>query len=400
VILQRAQEHRVYISARDAGGREISLSVFEDALASVQQVPADVPAVRAVIPAFLAARFGAAERAKAMAAMGGKEESEKAVTEGLRWLVRSQEEDGHWGMSEGRFRAAMTGLSLLCFLGHGETMASPEFGPAVKKGIDWLIRNGNSHQGRLSMEPAFSQAGVYAHAIATYALSEYYTISGDERVAELLKSAVGYIMEGQASDGGWMYSYDQSTPSDTSVSGWQIQALKAAQLSGLKIEGLEGTLQKAELNLERVQGPGGGFGYRTADRELYSLTGVGLLCTYLLKPDDDRRIRAAVAFILNKAATQFPVDYRGETGDLYSWYYTTRALAHIGGPAWKKWNDWMQDQLIRNQSVDGSWPPMAGKTPGFYQRQAEGMGPVFRTTFCVLILEAYYRYQTPPQANP
>ena len=83
-----------------------------------------------------------------------------------------------------QYQGAMTGFALLAFLGHGELPVSPEFGPTVQKGLDWLVENGKKNDGRLSMEKSFNVSGVYAHAIATFALGEYYTMTKDERVAE------------------------------------------------------------------------------------------------------------------------------------------------------------------------------------------------------------------------
>jgi hypothetical protein len=58
-----------------------------------------------------------------------------------------------------------------------------------------------------------------------------------------------------------MYHYDK-TQSDTSVSGWQVQALKAAHLTKLGLPGVDGALDRAMANFARVQGPNGGYGYR------------------------------------------------------------------------------------------------------------------------------------------
>jgi hypothetical protein len=65
----------------------------------------------------------------------------------------------------------------------------------------------------------------------------------------------------------------------------------------------------------------------------------------------------------------------------------------FGGSAWTKWNRWFQDEVVDNQSPDGSWPPVGGKAAGGEgQRDPGGYGPVYRTTLAILMLEVYYRY--------
>ncbi|MEA3209607.1 MAG: hypothetical protein QOE70_2664 [Chthoniobacter sp.] len=339
------------------------------------------------VPGAMAGRMGGAARSKAMMATGGKQKSEEAVMRGLRWLVKVQNPDGSWGKSA---TSAMTGFAVLCFLGHGETTTSPEFGPTVQKGADWLIDQGTKFQGHLCRKNDFGgQPTVYEHGIAAYALGEYYSMTKDERAGPILRQAIKYVVDGQGPDGGWMYSYDKSQ-SDTSVSGWQIQALKAAHLSDLKIEGVDACLDKAMLNLKRVQGDKGGFGYRDAKSEKYSLTGVGVLCTYFWKQDKDELVRDGIKYMLDKDKPE--VDYKADTADLYAWYYNTQACLMVGGSAWSKWNRMFQDQICDNQSPEGSWPPIRGKAVHGGLDKPDGDGPVYRTALCILMLEVYYRY--------
>ena len=341
------------------------------------------------LPPGMGGRVGGAERQKMLDQNKGKKEGELAVMKGLNWLKNHQNPDGSWAPD---YQGAMSGFALLAFLGHGELPVSPEFGPTVQKGLDWLVENGKKNAGHLNMGNAFDQPGVYAHAIATYALGEYYTMTKDERVVDLFKQAVGYIVQGQGPDGGWMYAYDKSQ-SDTSVSGWQIQALKAAHLSGLNIDGVDAALDKAMLNLKRVQAEDGSFGYRKAAPGSYSLTGAGVLCTYFWKQEKDKSVREGIEFLIKQTNKDRPVDYHHETADLYCWYYNTQACLMVGGAAWTKWNGLFEDQLIKNQNPDGSWPPVAGKSPGGeMQRDPEGAGPYYRTCLCILMLEVYYRY--------
>ncbi len=343
------------------------------------------------LPAAMAGRAGGTARAAAMKVSGGKDASEKAVLAGLRWLKQNQKENGSWGPDH---VSAMTGFGVLCFLGHGETPEAPEFGPTVKKGIDWLLKTGTEFDGRMSRTKNGFPNGVsvYEHAIATYAMCEYYSMTKDERMVDLIKRAIGYIVEGQAPDGGWQYAYAKGIDSDTSVSGWQIQALKAAHLTQLNIPGVDEALDKAMLNLKRVQGPKGGFGYRKAE-DRYSLTGVGVLCTYFWKQDKDKVVRDGIEFLIKRAEEVERVKYKGEKADLYAWYYHTQACLMYGGSAWSKWNRMFQDEIASSQSPDGSWPIVGGKGgTGGLEVNPGGAGPIYRTALCVLMLEVFYRY--------
>src|SRR6185503_15004428 len=114
----------------------------------------------------------------------------------------------------------------------------------------------------------------------------------------LVKQAITHIVQGQAPDGGWQYHFTKGPNSDTSVSGWQIQRLKAAHLTGLGIPGVDEALDKAMLNLKRVQAEDGSFGYRRAGDRPYSLTGVGVLCTYFWKQAKDKSVKDGIEQIL------------------------------------------------------------------------------------------------------
>jgi len=368
---------------------------------AINKAPANVTAgrprgVTGPLPATMSARIGGA-RGRAMVINGGKWESEAAVLRGLRWLVKVQNRDGSWG---GRGQSgAMTGFALLSFLGHGETPVSPEFGPAVQKALVWLTQNGTKFEGRLSMKMEFDDSGVYAHAIAAYALGEYYTMTKDERVIDLLKQAVGYIVDGQAPDGSWAYGYVKSrpgyvSPGDTSISGWQIQALKAAYLTGLNIPGVDQALDNAMVDLKRVQCPNGGFGYKGPDDNRFSLTGVGVLCTYLWKHTKDQSVMDGIDFLMAGTEKEYPVLYQGEKADLYAWYYDTQACLMVGGDAWTKWNRMFQTEITNAQAPDGSWPPMRSAPPavGAFQTELGGGGALYRANLCILMLEVYYRY--------
>ena len=345
------------------------------------------------LPGAMSGRAGGSARAMAMKDKGGKDKSEKAVLKGLQWLKAKQKPNGSWSTD---MAPAMTGLALLCFLGHGELPESPEFGETVKKALDWVLERGTASQGRMSMDNFANQPAVYQHAILTYAMGEYYSMTKDERFAPLLTQAVKHIVDGQNPLGGWDYQYAKTPKNDLSVAGWQIQALKAAHLTGLGIPGVDESLEKSMAFIEKWQGKEGGFGY-TSPGDVPSLTGVGVLCTYFWKEAKNRTVSDGIDFLIKHAW----VDYQGrevvnkegkkvhENADLYAWYYNTQACLMFGGSAWSKWNRMFQDEITENQSPDGSWPPTGGSHG---QQLPDGYGPYYRTTLCVLMLEVFYRY--------
>ena len=57
----------------------------------------------------------------------------RKLSSNLNWLKNVQNDDGSWGS---QYKPAMTGLSLLAYLGHCEKQDSPEFGANVMKGIN------------------------------------------------------------------------------------------------------------------------------------------------------------------------------------------------------------------------------------------------------------------------
>jgi hypothetical protein len=346
------------------------------------QSPKTLPGA-ALTPSPFSSRLGAKERLKRAMQMGGTKQSEDAVLSGLRWLKKKQNPDGSWS---DEYKPAMTGLALLAFLGHGELPESPEFGPTVKKALDWTLERGSEFDGRMSLtkDGWGGNAGAYEHGILTYAIAEYFALTKDERFESLLRQAVGYIVEGQNPKGGWDYSYHTGPRQDLSVSGWQIQALKTAHLTGLGIPGVDDALDKAMGFIKSFQGNEGGFGY-TGPENRVSLTGVGVLCTYFWKQDKDRVVREGIDFLLGKSE----VKYKSDKCDLYAWYYSTQACQMFGGSAWMKWNRMFQNEIAGSQSPDGSWPPTQG---GHLQPNPGGAGPYYRTTLCVLMLEVFYRY--------
>jgi len=345
------------------------------------------------IPLSLSKRCSRGDRLQRIAENGGVPACEEAVLNGLRWLKAHQNSDGSWS---GQSSVAMTGLALLAYFGHCETPASDEFGDSCLNGILYLVNLGMKNDGRMA-DNFTANHWSYEHAIATYALAEA-TIFCKEigQLVPYLDEVTGragqFIIDHQHGNGGWAYAYAKTGGhTDVSVVGWQLQALKACALTGIKFQGRTGCVTKALKYLAGCQNVNGGFGYagpNSGVADYCTLTGVGTLCYQFWGNAKHEAVNRAIQYILKN--TRF--DYNGPCSDLYGHYYESQALMQRGGEAWKTYNALFRDQLLNNQDGDGSW-----KAPGGGQKirspaPTYATDKTYRTCLCTLMLEVYYRF--------
>lgn len=343
-----------------------------------------------MIPETMRKRCSKEDRLARLAENGGVPACEEAVTKALRWMKSQQKPDGSWGSPWA------TGLALLAYMGHCETPVSEEFGESSMKGIVYLVNVGMKNNGRMASNYT---AGTwsYEHAIATYALGEATTFCKELKIEipslmEVTEKAGQFIIDNQHKTGGWAYNYaTEGGHADTSVAGWQIQALKACSHTDIKFKGLAACITKGLSYFNKCQNPEGGYGYtgpEAGHAGYFTLTGVGMLCNQMWGKGDSADVKKAAKYVLEN--TRF--DYNTEYCDLYGHYYESQAMMQRGGEEWKQYNGLFRDQLLNNQNADGSWKvPGGGKPP-------RAAGPQFlndafyRTSLCTLMLEVYYRF--------
>ena len=327
------------------------------------------------------ARCNQADRIKRLRENGGRPALDRQVVKALDWLLEQQNEDGSWGDT---YPVAMTGFALLAYCGHCETVDSPRYGDALEKAIKYLTEIAGDNDGLLSSKPG--QHAPYEHGIATYALAEAFALNKNSRkkirISPTLHNAVPIIIEGQTEGGGWLYGYGYNGTGDLSISGWNIQALKAAELTGRKFTGLGRAQKKALGYIQAASAPGGLFRYRIRDGDTgrLSLTGVGVLSARILgkkMANEEESFKA----ILSQKPRQF------RAADLYALYYHSQACFQKGGKVWSEYNDSYQKMVIDSQEKDGSWPSAAGHIGG-----AKADAKLYHTCLCTLMLEVYYRY--------
>jgi len=319
---------------------------------------------------------------------GGSPLSEEAVERGLRWLVAHQNANGGWLFNHqtescngqcrnpGTFASATasTGLGLLPLLGAGSTHELGEHREAVRKGIYYLCdRMAVSAQGGDLRENT-----MYAQGIATIALCEAYAMTKDRGLKPYAQSAVDFIVHAQDQHGGgWRYTPGQ--PGDTTVFGWQLMALRSAQLGGLNVP--SPAIALAEKFLDSVQSQAGArYGYLSPEKATPTTSSIGLLCRMTTGWKRDRPGLAAGVAYLEKLGPH--------NTDMYYNYYATQVMHHCGGSPWIRWNKQMRDQLVAAQATagheNGSWY--------FPDEHAEVGGRLYSTTMAIMTLEVYYRY--------
>ncbi len=342
-------------------------------------------------------------RDKAIEELGGSPETEEAVRQALGWLVRHQSDDGRWDINdfmknhENKGKRAdgggnrkdqdigVSGLATLAFLGAGHTHVpakdTGELSPhakTVQKALDWIIE-GQKENGDLRRG-----GQMYGQAMATMALAEAYTMTGDTRLVEPVRKAVGFIVEAQDPGSGWRY--DPGRDSDTSVVGWIIMALKSAEVAGFEIPPKAYRGAANWLDKVRKGKHGGLYEYQPGRKPSSAMTAEGLFVQqYLAYQPSGPRTEESIRYLLDRTPTWNP---KSNDNDLYYWYYGTLALHQLGGDAWDAWNRHIQKALVKSQRREGpylgSWDPRT--------KWGSHGGRVYATALAALTLEVYYRY--------
>lgn len=353
------------------------------------------PMVAPAVGMLLAGR-DAGRKQVLLGAAGGSDATEQAVGLALDWLKKQQsQKDGLWSLTgpyddggSQENQLAATAMALLAFQGAGNTLTEGPHRAVVARAWGSLLKQ-QQEDGSFDVGQVPMQHALYSHAQVTMALCELYGMSRDPKLAEPAARAVAYCVAAQGPNGGWRY--EPGKAGDMSVTGWYMMALKSAEMAGMAVpaatfEGVSGFLDTV------AKDKGVRYGYRrdsplkAAGPVTAAVTAEGLLCRqYLGWPQNDSRLLEGFELLM----TEKIFDFHGDSKDVYAWYYITQVAHHLEGDSWRRWNERLREVLPREQVVKGrqrgSWDPSLDKWGHIG-------GRLFVTSFCVYMLETYYRH--------
>lgn len=284
--------------------------------------------------------------------------------------------------------SAATAMGVLPFLGAGITHnGKSKFQPVVSRAIYWLV-NHERPDGDLSTGAAQQ---MYSHALATIALCEDHGMTHDKTIGAAAQRALNFIVAAQnTKTGGWRYHPGEE--GDTSVTGWQLMALKSGQIAGLNVNPAAFDGAKRWFAAVSKSAPGessagsGQFSYQPEGGATPTMSAVGLLCSqYLNAGRGDPVIVGGVKYLMANMPER-------ESRNIYYWYYAAQVMHNMNDRDWDRWNQKLRDILVATQIRDGcaagSWDP----DKPIRDAWGPAGGRLMMTSLSALTLEVYYRY--------
>ena len=193
---------------------------------------------------------------------------DRAVADGVEYLVSSQNPDGSWGSgrdttdfsvlagvpgSHDAFRVATTALCVMALRESGEREAS-------RRGLDYLVAYDGAR--RANRQEMYN---IWAHSYGLQALARAYREDGKKAYREAAERHIHHLEIYETFVGGWNYYdfvYGTRTPSMEPTSfgtATALEALHEARRSGIKVP--EGLVRRALARLSEMRKPDGSFLY-------------------------------------------------------------------------------------------------------------------------------------------
>ena len=306
-----------------------------------------------------------------------------AVSRGLAYLAREQNEDGSFGAGRYGRNVAITALACLAFMSDGHLPGRGEYAEEVRRGLEFMLAS-SSETGLIAADS--TNGPMYGHGFATLFLGEVYgmTPGGADtelagRTHEALVKAVRLIERTQNDEGGWRYNpvpYD----ADISVTICQIMALRSARNAGIEVS--KDVIDRAVDYVRRCQNPDGGFKYQaTSGFSAFPRSAAGVASLFYAGIYEDDSIDRGIQYLMETGLPGAPEENNAahRTHYYYGHYYAVQSMYLAGGEHWARWWPAVREEMIVRQQTDGSWTD-------------SGVGPAYATSMALIILQMPKRF--------
>jgi hypothetical protein len=339
-------------------------------------------------------------------AEGVPAEYRPTIAQGLDWLAKQQQKDGHWEAKGGLYPVSMTGLCGMTLLMEGSTLREGVYKDNIRRAADWLMARSlpNGQIGDPS-HPTEGSRYMYGHAFGLLFLSSVYGEEEDtdrrKKLEDILTRAAQFSREAQAVRvsakdkrtmlGGWGYvsAKDGANFTENAVTVVQIRALRAARNAGIKVP--PDAIKDAIAHLEDATSPQGGVVYSSAcganGEGRPVITAAAIACAFDAAQYNHPLVKKWLKFSQQHLPALGGNSRYGF--EEYAHYYYAQTIYVLGENGYKKlfpgalesevltWTKYRKqtfDAIAGTQQADGSW------TGGY-------IGPVFNTALRLSILQ-------------
>lgn len=301
-----------------------------------------------------------------------------AVKKGLDFLAKAQASDGSWhGHPDAdTYPVAMAALAGMAFLANGSTSTRGAYADSVRKATSYIVSR--AQPTGLIAEGEEQGHPMYGHGFGLMFLASAYGMETRPEVRKkmegVIKNAIQLTAKGQSNLGGW--TYYPGGGDEGSVTVTQMQGLRAAHNAGFTIP--KATTEQAIRYLELCKTPEGGicYSYGSGGGTRLPITAAAVCCLYSAGEYESPLAESCMNYVLEQFKSTNNEFRSGHY--FYLHLYASQAFYQAGDERWDAYFPKARDNLIKQQSGEGSW---TGE-----------VGPVFGTSLACTLLQLPYKY--------
>ncbi len=281
---------------------------------------------------------------------------EKAITQGLRWVARSQSSLGHWGA--GMYPTAMAALAGTALICSGSTTTQGPYARNIRRTVDYLISKSRSNG--LIGDPTLDNRYTYGHGFAMLFLSQVLGEEEDaDRRTELVRTltkAAEFSGQAQTRSGGWGYvsAKDGNNFDEGSTTITQVQGLRGCRNAGVSVPAE--VIEKAKKYIYSCKNPDGGISYSSTNRgsSRPAITAAALAALFNAGAYDAKQVPAMLEYC-KKNLYRLGDTVRSFGHWHYTYLYYSQVVYRQGPKEWNPFRDKLYDRITSERKSDGSW---------------------------------------------